>query len=77
MNEGFYYLNGDDDVLLFGSDTFTVSKLKDIINRELSPRFLDFSQWKNRRGGHEQICTVKHDLFFLSVPSGLWCFNEI
>jgi hypothetical protein len=63
MNENFYPLNGDDDVLLFDSHTFTLAKLKDLITEECSSRFLN---WDGRAPSGYRI---KYDLSRLSFPS--------
>jgi len=78
MSEEFYRLSGDDDVLLFDSDTFTVAKLKELIKKEFSSRFLEVLDphfVKYSRYG------VKRELFYISSlpsgPSGSWWLTEI
>ena len=78
MNEEFYPLNSDDDVLLFDSDTFTVAKLKDLIKNEIQVRFLQlFIPQKI----NDLRYVIKRELFHISSlpsgPSGSWWLNEI
>lgn len=44
MNEKFKPLEGDEDVLLFNDDTFTVGKVKKTLQEEFKEKFLEWFQ---------------------------------
>lgn len=74
--EEFYHpISNDEDVLLFDSDTFTVSKFKGLIKTECLSRFMkwDGHSYHNTPAGY----TVKSELFYMSFPSVSLGFKEI
>lgn len=70
INKNYEILDGEDDVLLFANNTFTVGQFKEGISRDFQRQFLvlvnhDYGQ------GKKLIQTLKHDLskiVFNSIP---------
>jgi len=85
MNTMFKPLEGDDNVILLDNDTFTVSRLKDLLKQQINKRFIEnytiFSiSFFTLPIGNEvkvelndiQLCNLSRDCKLLKVGSKGW-----